>query len=211
MATQKSTTNAVNFLPEVFRTEPNRQVLSSSLDVLTSQPDFARVEGFIGNKYGYAVEPKDRYVVEPTKTRADYQLTPSLVFLKDNTQTARDFIDYPGLIQALSNQKSITTDPNRLFESQFYSWESFTNIDMIVNYSQYYWLPLGPDSVAITTPLSAWLATIGKHGWDECGTYDVLVVTLATLSSVFTTVKTYTSKDWHAVSDKAGIENATSK
>lgn len=154
MATQKSTTNAVNFLPEVFRTEPNRQVLSSSLDVLTSQPDFARVEGFIGNKYGYAVEPKDRYVVEPTKTRADYQLTPSLVFLKDNTQTARDFIDYPGLIQALSNQKAVITDPNRLFESQFYSWESFTSLDMIVNYSQYYWLPLGPDAVAITTPLT---------------------------------------------------------
>lgn len=74
------------------------------------------------------------------------------------------------------------------------------------------WLSLGAYlGLAITTPLSAWLATIGKHGWDECGTYDVLVVTLATLSSVFTTVKTYTSKDWHAVSDKAGIENATSK
>jgi len=160
MATKNSTTNAVNFLPEVFRTEPNRQVLSSSLDVLTSQPDFARVEGFIGNKYGYSVEPKDRYVVEPTKTRANYQLSPSLVFLKENTGNARDFIDYPGLIQALSNRGADTTNPNRLLENEFYSWDSFTNIDMIVNYSQYYWLPLGPDAVAITTSLTTSSVTI---------------------------------------------------
>lgn len=145
---------SINFLPEVFRTETNNQFLGSTLDLLTSQPEFNRVEGFIGNKYGYAVEPKDRYVVEPTKSRSDYQLTPSLVFLKPNTDTVRDFIDYPGIIQALTNSDSDVTNPDKLFSNEFYSWDSFTNLDKIVNYSQYYWLPLGPDAIQITTPLT---------------------------------------------------------
>lgn len=147
-------TRSINFLPEVFRTETNEMFLSSTLDVLTSQPEFNRVQGFIGEKYGYAIRATDRYVVEPTKTRADYQLSPSLVFLKPETTTARDFIDYPGLIDALKNAGAATSNPNDLFSSDFYSWDSFADLDKIVNYGQYYWLPLGPDAVAITTPLT---------------------------------------------------------
>jgi hypothetical protein len=63
----------LDFLPEVFRTPTNSQFLSASLDLLTSQPDLKRVEGFIGNKFGYGIEPNDKYVVEPTKSRSDYQ------------------------------------------------------------------------------------------------------------------------------------------
>lgn len=140
----------LDFLPEIFKTDTNRQFLRATLDVLTSQPDLRRVQGFIGEKYGYSVEPTDRYVVEPTKTRRDYQLDPSVVFLKPGTQTAQDFIDYPGIVQALKNQGALTKNHDRLFESQFYSWDPFVDLDKLVNYSQYYWLPLGPDPVPVS-------------------------------------------------------------
>jgi hypothetical protein len=148
-------TRTLQFLPEVFRTETNSQFLGSSLDLLTSQPEFNRVDGFIGNKYGYAVEANDTYVVEPTKQRSDYQLSPSLTFLKPDTSTARDFIDYPGLLAAIEKAKGVTADPNKALSNEFYSWDSFTDLNKIVNYSQYYWLPLGPDAIAITTPLTS--------------------------------------------------------
>lgn len=141
----------IDFLPEVFRTYSNRQFLDATLDVLTSQPNLRRVEGFIGEKYGYGVEPTDRYVVEPTKSRRDYQLDPSVVFLKPDTQTAKDFISYPGMLNALNLNNGNVDNPNRLFENQFYSWDPFIVYDKIVNYSMYHWLPNGPDAVPVTT------------------------------------------------------------
>lgn len=141
----------LDFLPEIFKTDTNRQFLRGTLDVLTSQPDLKRIQGFIGEKYGYSIEPQDRYIVEPTKVRRDYQLDPSVIFLKPETQTAQDFIDYPGMVQALKNQGALTKKHDRLWESQFYSWEPFVDLDKIVNYSQYYWIPNGPDAVPIST------------------------------------------------------------
>lgn len=140
----------INFLPEIFQTESNRQFLSATLDVLTSQPDLRRVEGFIGEKYGYGIGPNDKYVVEPTKARRDYQLDPSVIFLKQDTQTAQDFINYPGIIDALKLEGGIVDDHDRLFNNQFYSWDPFVDYDKIVNYSQYYWIPFGPDPIPIT-------------------------------------------------------------
>lgn len=141
----------LDFLPEIFKTENNREFLRASLDVLTSQPDFRRVEGFIGEKYGYSIEPDDRYVVEPSKTRADYQLDPGVVFLKPETQTAQDFINYPGIINSLRNNNGNVQRHDRLFENQFYSWDPFIDYDKIVNYTQYYWIPTGPAPVPVTT------------------------------------------------------------
>jgi hypothetical protein len=139
----------LDFLPEVFRTPTNSQFLSASLDLLTNQPDLKRVEGFIGNKFGYGIEPNDRYVVEPTKTRTDYQLDPSVVFLKEDTQEARDFINYPGIIRALENEGAVVNNHDRMWSSDFYAWDSFVDLDKIVNYNQYYWIPNGPDAVNV--------------------------------------------------------------
>ena len=143
----------IDFLPEIFRTSTNRQFLNASLDVLTSQPDLKRVQGFIGEKYGYGVEPNDKYVVEPTKARRDYQLDPGVVFLKPDTQTAKDFITYPGMIDALEINGAVTNDHQRLWQNQFYSWDPFVDYDKVVNYTEYFWIPQGPDSVPVTTKI----------------------------------------------------------
>jgi hypothetical protein len=139
----------LDFLPEIFQTETNDQFLSSTLDVLTKQPNMTRVQGYIGNKYGYAIEAGDNYVTETTQSRSNYQLDPAVVFLKEDTQIAQDFIDYPGIIAALTNGGGVTSNHNKLFSNTFYSWDSFADIDKLVNYAQYYWLPLGPDAILI--------------------------------------------------------------
>ena len=141
----------LDFLPEIFKTTTNSQFLAATLDQLVAQPNVKKIQGYIGSKFGYGVNATDRYVTEPTKTRTDYQLDPGVIFLKENNSTAKDFISYPGIIDALSLEGGLTADNNRLFNSQFYSWDSFTNLDTIINFNQYYWLPEGPERVIVAS------------------------------------------------------------
>ncbi len=146
-----SRVRTINFLPDIFKTKANEQFLSATLDQLVSQPNTMKVQGYIGSKFGYGINAKDGYVVEPTKVRTDYQLEPSVVFLKKNTATAVDLLTYPGLIDALKLEGGITDQHDNLFSNQFYSWDSFTDLDKLINYNQYYWLPLGPELVTVST------------------------------------------------------------
>jgi hypothetical protein len=143
----------LNFLPEIFQTTTNSQFLAATLDQLVAQPNTRKIQGYIGSKFGYGVNAKDYYVTEPTKTRTDYQLDPGVIFLKENDTTAKDFISYPGIVDSLTLEGGLTADNNRLFNSQFYSWDSFTNLDPIINFNQYYWLPEGPERVIISSDI----------------------------------------------------------
>jgi hypothetical protein len=143
----------LNFLPEIFKTPTNSQFLQATLDQLVAEPNTKKIEGYVGSKFGYGVNAKDYYVTEPTKVRTDYQLDPGVAFLKENDTTATDFISYPGIIDSLKLEGALTDNNNRLFNSQFYSWDSFTNLDKIINFNQYYWLPTGPERVVVSTDI----------------------------------------------------------
>jgi hypothetical protein len=139
----------LEFLPSIFQTETNSQFLSATLDQLVNPPVTKTIQGYVGSKFGYGIDAKDYYVTEPNKVRRDYQLEPGVAFLKDNETTSYDFISYPGILDSLKLQGAITDNNDSLFNSQFYSWDSFTNLDMIINYNQYYWLPDGPPAVTV--------------------------------------------------------------
>lgn len=148
-----SKVRTLNFLPDIFRTPTNSQVLKATLDQLVQQPNLRRIQGYIGSKLGYDITSSDKYVIETTKTRQDYQLEPAVTFLKNNTSTPTDLLTYPGLLDGLRLEGSLTSNPQKLFESDIYSWDGFINLDMIINYGQYYWLPNGPDAVEVGTDL----------------------------------------------------------
>ena len=94
----------IDFLPEIFRTKSNEQFLQGTLDQLVQQPDFKRIQGYIGSKFGYGINPNDKYLVEPTKTRTDYQLEPSVIFKKTDTEQAKERCN-PGLPCWLDQQE----------------------------------------------------------------------------------------------------------
>ena len=139
----------LNFLPEVFQTTTNSQFLQASLDQIVDQPNLQKIQGYIGNKFGYGINANDYYVTEPDATRRNYQLDPGVVFTKPNDTTANDFISYPGINDTVALKGGISKNNNRLYESQFYSWDSFTNLDPLINYGQYYWIPTGLPSVIV--------------------------------------------------------------
>ena len=145
-----ATTRSVDFLPPIFQTTTNRQFLEATLDQLVQNPEFKKTQGYVGRRVGPGVNPNDYYVVEPTATRANYQLEPGVISLIPDTGKVADAITYPGMTDALARQGAFTDNSARLYTSDYYSWDPFINFDKFSNYSQYYWLPGGPQSVIVS-------------------------------------------------------------
>ena len=147
----------VDFLPEIFRTPTNKQFLSATLDQLVQEPAFQRTQGYVGRRVGPGVNANDKYVIETTASRQNYQLEPGVVMKKVDSDTVDDAITYPGISDALAVQGALTSDAQRLYTSDYYTWDPMIDFDKFVNFSQYYWLPGGPDPVdvsATTIPLT---------------------------------------------------------
>ena len=148
----------VDFLPEIFQTSTNKQFLAATLDQLVQEPKFKKTQGFVGRRVGPGVDASSQYVVEPTTDRRNYQLEPGVVMLKTDSDTVEDAITYPGISDALATQGAFTDNSDRLYTSQYYTWNPQVDFDKFVNFSQYYWLPAGPSSVdvgATAIPLTA--------------------------------------------------------
>ncbi len=107
---------SVDFLPEIFQTDVNKQFLAATLDQLIQEPKFKKTQGFVGRTVGPGVNPNEKYVVEPTKVRADYQLEAGIISLEPDTDIIKDAITYPGLLDSISYQGGNATKPDRLFE-----------------------------------------------------------------------------------------------
>ena len=142
---------SVEFLPPIFQTPINDQFLSATLDQLIQNPEYVQTQGFIGRRVGPGVNANDKYVVEPTKTRNDYQLEPGVVQLNPtDSHRVVDAITYPGINDALKLQGAYTDNADRLYTSDYYTWDPFVDFDKFVNYAQYYWLPGGPLAVDVS-------------------------------------------------------------
>jgi len=139
----------VEFLPEIFQTSTNKQFLAATLDQLVQEPAFTKIQGFVGRTVGPGVNPNDEYIKETTDIRTNYQLEPGVVLKKYNTSNVKDVITYPGITDAIGLAGGLTDDSDRLYTSDYYTWDPFIDLDKFSNFSQYYWLPAGPDSVDI--------------------------------------------------------------
>jgi hypothetical protein len=146
-------TRSVDFLPQIFQTPVNKQFLAATLDQMVQEPKFKKTQGFIGRSVGPGVNPNDKYVVEPDKTRQDYQLEPGVVSLEPDTDNVKNVITYPGINDAIGFQGGDQNRPDQLYNSEYYTWDPFVDYDSFVNFSQYFWIPSGPDVVEVNTPV----------------------------------------------------------
>ena len=121
---------SVDFLPEIFQTPVNKQFLSATLDQLIQNPQFKQTQGFIGQRVGPGVNANDNYVVEPTATRTNYQLEPGVVEIDPvDSHKVVDAITYPGINSALQLQGAFTDNADRLYTSDYYTWDQFVDFD----------------------------------------------------------------------------------
>jgi len=138
---------SIKFLPSVFQTEANKKFLNATVDQLISEPSFKKVNGYIGRRFAPTFKKADNYVLEADKLRQDYQLEPSVVVTeKGNVLFHADYVD---LLQKIEHYGGITTDHSRMFENEYYSFDGQIDLDKLVNFNQYYWLPTGPKEVDV--------------------------------------------------------------
>ena len=144
MANIKST----NLLPQVFRTDTNQKFLNATVDQLVSRPELKKINGYIGRIFSPASKYLDTYITEESALRQNYQLEPSVVVKNDNgeTQFHGSYIDLLQQIQYLGGDIS---NQDRLFANESYSYDGLVDLDKLVNFNQYYWLPNGPDPVDV--------------------------------------------------------------
>ena len=138
-----------NFLPEVFRTPANQRFLNATLDQLVTQPDLRNINGYVGRKFAPTFKSTDNYVPEPTTQRQNYQLEPSVVVKDSKTNEVEFFSSYIDLVNQIGYNNGFNNNHSRLFGGEYYSYDGLFDFDKFVNFTQYYWLENGPDSVLV--------------------------------------------------------------
>jgi len=144
--------NSINLLPAYYRTDKNQKFLSGTIDQLIQTPKLDRIDGFIGSKLSKNYNPEtDNYLSQSQKLRNDYQLEPGLV-IKTLSREISKIYGYDDLINQISFHNGYVNNLDRVFRSDFYSYDPKVEWDKLVNFRQYYWLPTGPGTVLITGP-----------------------------------------------------------
>jgi len=146
MATRKT----YKFLPSVFQSDANKKFLSATVDQLVTDPNLDTLYGYVGRKFAPTYKSSDSYVTETDPLRQNYQLEPGVV-IRDENNNITFVADYPDLLDKISYYGGLTNNHSRLFEQEYYTFDPKISYDKLVNFSQYYWLPNGPDAVEVNS------------------------------------------------------------
>ena len=142
-------TKTTDFLPTVFQTDANKKFLGATLDQLVTEPNLSPINGYVGRKFAPGYTGIDTYVRENTAFRADYQLEPTVVYKNVDTNEVEFSKTYPETLQKIAYFGGNVSNQNNLWQSDYYSYNPRFNADAFINFSQYYWVPNGPDAVNV--------------------------------------------------------------
>ncbi len=140
----------INFLPTIFRSDVNSKFLSATMDQLVEEPNLVKLYGYIGRRFAPTYKTGDSYIQEESGARQNYQLEPG-VEVKNKSGDVTFFSSYPDLLNKIRYYGGKIDNHSRLFDSEYYSFDPQISYDKLVNFSQYYWLPNGPDAVQVNT------------------------------------------------------------
>ncbi len=140
--------SSVEQLPRFFRTPQNKKFLSSTLDQLTNPGVIEKINGFVGKREAKAATILDNYLEDVSKLRTDYQFEPVSIYedFLGSTKYYSDYNDYMGLLKTYNAN---TENHSNLNEQEYYAWNPNINLDKFANFREYYWLPNGPQEVAV--------------------------------------------------------------
>jgi hypothetical protein len=144
-----STRRISDLLPEVLQTDVLRKFMAATADHLFAPARVEYVNGFIGQRPGWYDPTTDIYVQEPTTTRQNYQVEPTAISRDYQTNDINHVLFYEDLINTLRYQGALVNDHNRLFEQEYYSLGLPVDLDKLVNWQNYYWLPQGPNTIIL--------------------------------------------------------------
>ena len=147
----------VAHLPAYYRTDANQRFLSSTLDPLVQKGNLQRLDGYIGRPYAYTRQSADKYVSATSELRKNYQLEPTVTYIDKDTSSVNpeDRVKFTATYDDFINQieylGGIVDNHDRLTKEDVYSWNSAVDLDKLINYREYYWLPEGPNPILVST------------------------------------------------------------
>lgn len=144
-------------LPSVHQTETLQKFFGASADHLFDPGKGKAINGYVGQKPLWYDPDQDYYLEEGSSERSFYQLEASMVS-RSTEGDLTDLLPYNDLINQLRFQGALVNNHNRLFSQDYYTWCPPVDLDKIVNFRQYVWLPI--DDVEPTSTFED-----GPNGW----------------------------------------------
>lgn len=144
------------FLPVVNRTESLQRFFGSTVNQLLSSGSTQSIDAYWGRLAGRNYNPDNElFNVETDATRLNYQFQPGTVS-KTNGETSQT-VSYINWLKRLESLGSDLDNHDKLFSEPGYVLDLPVNYDMIINYSNYYWLegniPLIEIEATVTDPI----------------------------------------------------------
>lgn len=140
-----STFRSIDLLPGYLRTDKNSKFLSSTLDQLIQPAQIERISGYVGTTVTPTyVSTSDQYISDSRK----YQISPALI-INNSDNDVQDVVSYDDLYNEIQVKGGITSNLDRLFNGELYSYDPHIDWDKLINYQEYFWLVSGPDPILI--------------------------------------------------------------
>lgn len=140
---------SVNFLPDYYKTSTNQKFLAATLDQLLQPAQTQKLSGYVGRRTTDLFDAaKDVYVPESTDNRQRYQLENATVFNDTNGKRVST-VTYEDLLDYIKHYGGPVTNHNVLFQDSYLSFDAKIDVDKLVNFHEYYWLPGGPLTIGI--------------------------------------------------------------
>ena len=159
---------SVQLLPEFLQTSKNTKFLASTIDQLIQKPDLERLDGYIGSTNTPTYTTSDVYISEISDLRSHYQLNPALI-LQDSFNNVKQAVAIDDLVNEINLYNGNTTDLDRLFRSDVYSYDPKIDWDKFVNYHNYYWLVTGPTTIQLNNVVDVVANIIGQTTYTNNG------------------------------------------
>lgn len=172
----------INKLPAVFQTTTEKKFFDATFDQVFSKKDTDYLAGYLGRRLPGAYNPiSDFYIPEPSKNRTWWQLEPT-AFARNADTTKTDVFFYEDLLDYIEYYGGNIQNQDRIFSSEYYSWAPPIDVDMFINYQNYYWVEQGLASIDIRGVTSE--DVLGQSSYTTPSTASPPNVTLTTGMSI---------------------------
>lgn len=142
-------TKFIKKLPPILQTPVEKKFFDATFDQVFTKKDSETLQGFVGRRNTGKYNPAtDFYLPEPTKNRTQWQLEPTS-FAREEDTTKSNVFFYDDLLNRIDYFGGNTSNQNRLFESEYYSWAPPIDFDMFTNYQNYYWISDGITPISL--------------------------------------------------------------
>ena len=163
----------INLLPAANQTATLSKFFNATVDHLFQPESTEFLAGYIGSHPAWYNADTDFYIQEPSADRENYQLTPAALSRDPTSGSVNQILFYDDLLNKLRLQGANVSKPERLFSAEYYSWSPPVDLDMWTNWTNYYWVPSGPNRIDLLDATDFVQNISGKSTYTYTGQYKI--------------------------------------